>query len=157
MHKMSTIQAKKLSASNRSFTRRDFLSTSLKVGAATFTTGLLPNRKTGAQGKPYNVLFIAIDDLRPLLGCYGYPEMHTPNIDALAKRGTHFNRAYCQFPVCNPSRASCLFGLRPDTIGVYDNFKNFHDTLPGAVTLSQLSRLTAIIRVLSVKSHITLC
>ena len=125
------------SSTTRPFTRRDFLSTSLKVGAATFTTGLLPNRKTGAQGKPYNVLFIAIDDLRPLLGCYGYPEMHTPNIDALAKRGTLFNRAYCQFPVCNPSRASVLTGLRPDTIGVYDNFKNFHDTLPEAVILPQ--------------------
>ena len=119
-----------------SVTRRDFLSTSLKAGAAVFTTGLLPKRQVSAQGQ-YNVLFIAIDDLRPLLGCYGYPEMHTPHIDALAERGTLFNRAYCQFPVCNPSRASVLTGLRPDTVGVYDNFANFRDTVPEAITLPQ--------------------
>ena len=118
------------------FTRRDFLSMSLKAGAAAFTTGLLPKLKTSAQSE-YNVLFIVVDDLRPLLGCYGYPEMHTPNIDALAERGTLFSRAYCQFPVCNPSRASMLTGLRPDTVGVYDNFANFRDTVPEAVTLPQ--------------------
>ena len=137
MPKTPVRQTQKLSSTTRPFTRRDFLSTSLKVGAAAFTTGLLPNRKTSAQGKPYNVLFIAIDDLRPLLGCYGYPEMHTPNIDALAERGTLFNRAYCQFPVCNPSRASVFTGLRPDTVGVYNNFSYFRDTLPEVVTLPQ--------------------
>ena len=65
---------------SRPFTRRDFLSTSLKAGAAAFTTGLFPKLRADAQNQ-YNVLFIIVDDLRPMLGCYGHPEMHTPNID----------------------------------------------------------------------------
>ena len=122
---------------SRHFTRRDFLSTSLKAGtAAAFTTGLLPHLNAGSSER-YNVLFIVVDDLRPLLGCYGHSEMHTPNIDALAGRGTLFNRAYCQFPVCNPSRSSVLTGLRPDTIGVHDNNAYFRNNLPDAVTLPQ--------------------
>ena len=116
-------------------TRRDFLATSLKTGAALFTTGLLP--RLHARAASSNVLFISVDDLRPMLGCYGHPEMHTPNIDAIAARGTLFNRAYCQFPVCNPSRASVLTGLRPDTVGVYDNPTDFREVLPEAVTLPQ--------------------
>ena len=120
----------------RSFTRRNFFSTSLKVGAAALTTGLLPKRKASAQGQ-YNVLFIIVDDLRPLLGCYGHPAIHTPNIDRLAERGTLFNRAYCQFPVCNPSRASILTGLRPEANGVQDNYAHFRQTAPNAVTLPQ--------------------
>ncbi len=116
--------------------RRDFLSTSLKAGAAAFTTSLLPNLSAKAQGQ-YNVLFIIVDDLRPLLGCYGHAKMHTPNIDKLAQRGTVFNRAYCQFPLCNPSRASILTGLRPETIGVQDNFAHYRRTVPDVVALPQ--------------------
>ena len=77
-----------------------------------------------------------IDDLRPMLGCYGHSEMHTPNIDRLAERGTVFNRAYCNFPLCNPSRASLLTGLRPNTTGIIDNSSSSTETLPG-VTIPQ--------------------
>jgi len=73
--------------------------------------------------KPMNVLFITIDDLRPEIGCYGNDEMITPNIDRLASKGVKFNRAYCQYPVCNPSRASFLTGKRPDELGIVSNKK----------------------------------
>ena len=120
----------------RPFTRRGFLSTSLKASAAAFTTGLLPKRQVNADGQ-YNVLFILVDDLRPFLGCYGQPEMHTPNIDVLAQRGTLFNRAYCQYPLCHPSRTSMLTGLRPETTRVVSNSVGFREKLPNAVTLPQ--------------------
>ena len=122
---------------SRPLTRRDFLSTSLKAGtAAAFTTGLLP-RLNEASSERYNVLFIVVDDLRPLLGCYGHSEMHTPNIDKLAERGTLFRRAYCQYPLCNPSRTSMITGLRPETTGVFDNSTNFREVLPNVITLPQ--------------------
>lgn len=119
-----------------SLTRRDFISSGLKAGAAAFTTSLLPNLNVAADGR-YNVLFIMVDDLRPLLGCYGHQEMHTPNIDKLAQRGTVFNHAYCQFPLCNPSRASILTGLRPETIGVLNNKTHYRTTVPDVVSLPQ--------------------
>ncbi len=126
----------KHTSDNRSISRRDFISTSLKAGAAAFTTSLIPNLNVTAEGR-YNVLFIMVDDLRPLLGCYGHPEMHTPNIDRLAERGTVFNRAYCQYPLCSPSRTSYLTGLRPDTTGVTNNRDFFRETVPNVVTLPQ--------------------
>lgn len=71
------------------------------------------------RAKP-NVLFIAIDDLNDWVGCLkGHPQVQTPNIDALAKRGTLFTNAHCQAPLCNPSRTSVMTGLRPSTTGVY--------------------------------------
>ncbi|MBN2473796.1 MAG: sulfatase [Pirellulales bacterium] len=85
----------------------------------------------------YNVLFIAVDDMRPELGCYGFEYMHTPNIDRLASRGTLFNRAYCQQAVCNPSRASLMTGLRPDSTKVHDLRRHFRLGVPDVVTVAQ--------------------
>lgn len=84
-----------------------------------------------------NVLFIAADDLRPDFGCYGAAQVKTPNLDALARRGRLFERAYVQQAVCNPSRASIMTGLRPDTIEVWDLQTHFRAARPDAVTLPQ--------------------
>src|SRR6187401_2847864 len=85
-----------------------------------------------------NVLFIAVDDLNDWIGpLNGYKGVKTPNIDKLAKQGMNFTRAYCSAPVCNPSRASLLTGVRPSTSGVYQNNHPWRLVLKEVITLPQ--------------------
>ncbi|MGB8194346.1 MAG: sulfatase [Chitinophagaceae bacterium] len=90
-----------------------------------------------SKQKKLNVLFIISDDLRPELGSYGVSAIQTPNIDKIAARGTRFDNAYAQFPVCNPSRASFLTGRYPTQTGVMNNNDYFRRKHPDFITLPQ--------------------
>src|SRR5215217_7861685 len=110
------------------FSRRTFLTT--------VTAAALP----AASGARPNVLFIAVDDLNDWIGCLGgHPDVKTPNMDKLAARGMLFTKAYCAAPVCNPSRASLMTGIRPSTSGVYENKQPMRDSpvLKNAITMPQ--------------------
>lgn len=87
-----------------------------------------------------NVLLIVSDDLNTRLGCYGEARMRTPHIDALAARGVRFERAYCAFPLCGPSRNSFLTGLYPNTTGILANSQVFRQTCPERLSLPQAFR-----------------
>jgi len=84
-----------------------------------------------------NVLFIAVDDLRPELGCYDKRHIKSPNIDRLAQSGVLFRRAYCQQAVCGASRTSLLTGMRPDSTRVWGNSVHFRNTVPNIVALPE--------------------
>src|SRR5215472_1023350 len=111
-------------------TRRTFLTQT----AAAVSSLAQPNRKP-------NVLFLMSDDMRVELGCYD-SRFHalTPNLDALAKSGVRFDRNYCQFPLCNPSRASLLTGRNPTRTSVLGNRTDFRHAHPDWVSLPQLFR-----------------
>jgi len=98
--------------------------------------GLLLVSLTHAADRP-NILFIAVDDLRPEFGAYGANYVKSPNLDRIAKEGITFNRAYCQQAVCSPTRSSLLTGTRPDTTKVWDLVTHFRAALPNVVTLPQ--------------------
>src|SRR5688500_11842418 len=88
-----------------------------------------------------NVLFLISDDLNNFLGCYGDPRAKTPNIDKLAARGVRFDRAYCAFPLCGPSRCSLLTGLYPNSTGIHTNGQIFRQTIPQQHSMPQAFRL----------------
>ncbi len=93
-----------------------------------------------AQRKPTskpNILFIAVDDLKPLLGCYGNTMVKTPNIDRLAKMATVFNKNYCQQAICGPTRASLMTGSRPDATKIWNLTTQMRDVNPDILTLPQ--------------------
>jgi len=118
--------------------RRDFLSMAASGAALSFLRegiSLAQNRQS--SHRKMNVLFIAVDDLRPELGCYGQKHIISPNIDRLAARGLLFERTYCQQAVCAPSRASIMSGVRPDTSKIYDLNTPLRTAIPNVLSLPQ--------------------
>jgi len=113
--------------------RREFMR--LAAGACLSSLSL-PVLAAREKKRP-NILFIAVDDLRPELNCYGRTQIISPHLDQLAETGMIFTRAYCQQAVCSPSRTSLLTGLRPDSTQVYDLETHFRDTVPEVITLPQ--------------------
>jgi uncharacterized sulfatase len=113
----------------------------LMIVALLLMTGCAPaNRRPDDQSR-FNVLFISADDLNCDLGAYGHKVVKSPNIDRLARSATRFDRAYCQFPLCSPSRVSLMTGLRPDTTRIYDLQTDFRETIRESQTLAEMFRL----------------
>ena len=94
-----------------------------------------------AEATRPNILFIAVDDMRPELGCYGNELVKSPNIDRIAARGITFTKAYCQQAVCSPSRTAILTGLRPDVTKVWDLETHFRVAQPDCITLPQYFKM----------------
>lgn len=109
----------------------------LAITCGSPTPYLYAQQQSSFSSTKKNILFIAVDDLRPELGCYGASYMQTPHIDRLATQGLVFENAYCQQAVCAPSRNSVMTGLRPDAINIYDLATFFRKTVPDVITLPQ--------------------
>ena len=109
----------------------------ITLGILFLLSGCKVNKETTIVNKKPNVLFIAIDDLRPELACYGASHIQSPNIDMLASQGVLFSSAYTQQAVCGPSRNTLLTGLRPDELGITDLSTFFRTKAPNVITLSQ--------------------
>jgi arylsulfatase A-like enzyme len=117
--------------------RRDFLRALGASATASWMFSPTPSWAKSTSQTKRNVLFIAVDDLKPMLGCYGDKRIKTPNIDRLASRGMTFLNNHCQQAVCGPSRASLLTGMRPDQTKVWDLQTLIRDINPDVVTLPQ--------------------
>ncbi|HCN30145.1 MAG TPA: hypothetical protein DIT64_15680 [Verrucomicrobiales bacterium] len=118
---------------------------------------VIPHSSFAAQ--PLNVLFIAVNDLRQEIGCYGAEHMKTPHLDQLAASGMLFERAYCQVAVCNPSRNSVLSGTRPDTTGIFDKVNKEQSVCPewhGIKAGFRRKRLISAVRQAGMRSSETL-
>ncbi|NLX99882.1 MAG: sulfatase [Rhodopirellula sp.] len=119
---------------------RSIISPRIMLSAALVAVALAAGGDAPAADRP-NVLFLISDDMNTSLGCYGHPLVKSPNIDELAARGVRFQHAYCQFPLCGPSRNSMLTGLHPNSNGILSNAQIFRQTIPSHPSLPQAFRL----------------
>ena len=120
------------------YSRRQFLQNALAAGASLHLAGSVYGMQSSQPqtGARPNILFIAVDDLKPMLGCYGDPIAISPNMDRIAARGTTFLNNHCQYPVCGPTRASLMTSLMPEVTGVI-GFKKMRAIIPDVLTLPQ--------------------
>jgi arylsulfatase A-like enzyme len=134
--------------SQNRWTRRDFLGTVAAASAAVSFPNVLRGAVTKTGARKPNVLFLMSDDMRVELGCYDSMfHAKTPNLDALARASVRFDRNYCQFPLCNPSRASLFTGRNPTKTGVLGNRTDFRTAHPDWMSLPQLFRQNGYVSV----------
>jgi len=123
-----------------SYSRRKFLKLAAAGTAGLSLTVNSCRKRAGLGSERPNILFIAVDDLRPQIGCYGHKQMISPNIDRIAGAGTVFERAFCQVPVCGASRASLMSGVRPTRDRFLTYYTRVDEDKPDVVTLPKQFR-----------------